>query len=174
MLSTSHCPKVLVDFLSYHVNISKSSQSVTVTDNYVWPPPIRFQMSLRAKILAVISEEMKTTVVCLTVSLKLWLQCIKNTEWTEVQRADFVGTKYQELKEQCSAWSLLLPSSLPASHQRLSLSSTDLVSLMRSDSPGAWAAFSPAYGLWKYHAHSCNNSRYCMLTRVIRYMYQNT
>ena len=28
-----------------------------------------------------------------------------------------------------------------------------------------------AYGSWKYHAHSCNNLRYCMLTRVIRYIY---
>ena len=35
----------------------------------------------------------------------------------------------------------------------------------------SWAAFSLAYGLWKYHTHSCNNSRYCMLTRVIRYIY---
>ena len=35
----------------------------------------------------------------------------------------------------------------------------------------SWAAFSLAYGSWKYHAHSCNNSRYCMLTRVIRYIY---
>ena len=35
----------------------------------------------------------------------------------------------------------------------------------------SWAAFSLAYGSWKYHTHLCNNSRYCMLTRVIRYMY---
>ena len=35
----------------------------------------------------------------------------------------------------------------------------------------SWAAFSLTYGSWKYHAHSCNNSRYCMLTRVIRYIY---
>ena len=33
----------------------------------------------------------------------------------------------------------------------------------------SWAAFSLAYGSWKYHTHSCNNSRYCMLTHVIRY-----
>ena len=38
-----------------------------------------------------------------------------------------------ELKERCSAWSLLQSSFLSASHQRLSLSSADLVSLMRSD-----------------------------------------
>ena len=36
----------------------------------------------------------------------------------------------------------------------------------------SWAAFSLAYDSWKYHAHLCNNSRYCMLTRVIRYIYQ--
>ena len=47
--------------------------------------------------------------------------------------ADCEGTSQQRLKEQCSAWSLLLPSSLSASHQRLSLRSADLVSLMRSD-----------------------------------------
>ena len=36
----------------------------------------------------------------------------------------------------------------------------------------SWAAFSLAYGSWKYHAHSCNNSRYCMLTSVIRCIYR--
>ena len=56
--------------------------------------------------------------VALTVSQKLWLQYIESTE---VQRGDCVGTKFQRSKEQCSAWSLLQPSSLSASHQRLPL-----------------------------------------------------
>ena len=41
--------------------------------------------------------------------------------------------------------------------------SVHIMRLLRS-----WAAFSPIFGLWKYHTHLCNNLQYCTLTRVIR------